>query len=469
MILIRNAKIIDGTGAPERHGDVLISGSSISAIGNFPHKKTETVIEALGMRLAPGFIDIRMESAYATDILTNPRQEAARAEGFTTRIGGTDGTSLAPLMDGSIETLRKWALPSAVNIHWHAMAEFRKALNMLTLGVNFESFAGYNGIRRSIIHENANDPTDKELNTVIHIVETALKEGAVGISINLDTAHGRRISHEEVRRTAKACATAKKPLALRLRAQAEHFMEAAHEALTLYRATGVRMIITDFVPRTLNKAEEKDFRAAYEMLREAGDGLSMELRCDTGRLVPLYELLPRFAQCGSLEAMRDLISNKSMRKKLLAGLPRLEGATIVRAPQEQRALLNVTLESFATNRGMNAKEAALELMRITGLRGTIRIPTGVSPLHAELIKNEHVVVSGEPQSVFAVADVARLPIETAIMKLTGLPASILSLKKRGIIAENYAADLALMNDKNEVTRTIVNGTINGTGGLCSNL
>lgn len=468
MILIRNAKIIDGTGAPERHGDVLVSGKSISAIGSFPHKKTETVIEGLGHRLVPGFLNIRMESADATDIITDPQQAAARAKGFTTHIGGMDGVSLAPALDGSLEAFRKWA-PRGMNIGWHTAGEFNTVLGALPLGVNFATFAGYNGIRRAIIHEHAGDPTDKELDIMLHIAETALHEGALGIAVNLDTAHGRRISHEEVRRAAKACAHAKKPLALKLRAQAEHFMEAAHEALALYRTTGARIIITDFLPRTLVKAQEKDFRLAYETLAEAGDGLHMELRCGTGRLVPVYELLPRFAQTGSLETMDALVRDKSMRKKLLAGMPRLEGARITGAPREQRALIGATLESFAANREMTAKEALLELMRVTGLRATIRIPDTPSPLHMELIKNDRVLVSGEPQSVFNIADAARMPLEAAVMKLTGLPATVLGLGRRGVIAENYAADLAVMNDKNEITRTAVNGDINGAGGLCSNL
>ena len=468
MILIRNAKIIDGTGAPERHGDVLISGKSISAIGNFPHKKAETVIEALGMRLIPGFVNMRMESAHTTDILADPAQSSTRGEGITTQIGGVDGTSIAPLIDGSLEALRKWA-PRSINIGWHTISEFNRVLGALPLGVNFGTFAGYNGIRRMVIHENANDPTDKELDILMHIAETALQEGALGIAINLDTAHGRRISHEEVRRVAKACANAKKPLALRLRAQTEHFMEAAGEALTLYRTTGARIIIADFLPRTLVKAQEKDFWLAYETLAGAGDGLYMELRCDTGRLVPVYELLPRFAQVGSLETMYALVHDKSMRKKLLVGMPRLEGARIVRAPREERALVGATLETFAANREMNAKEALLELMRITRLRATVRIPNTPTPLHTELIKNDRVLVSGEPQSIFKITDAARLPLETAVMKLTGFPATVLGLKKRGIIAENYAADLAIMNDKNEIIRTVVNGNHNGTGGLCSNL
>lgn len=463
MILIRNAKIIDGTGAPERHGDVLISGKSISAIGNFPHKKTETVIDGLGKRLVPGFIDIRMEAASATDIITDPQQKNARADGYTTRIGGIDGTSIAPLIGGSLAMLRKWA-PQSSNINWHTIDECARTLQKLPLGIHFGTFVGYNGIRRAVIHENDGDPTDKELNTILHIAEHALHEGALGIAIHLDTAHGRRISHEEVRRAAKACADAKKLLALRLRAHAEHFMEAAHEAIALYRTTGTRILITDFLPHTINKTKEKDFRLAYEALTEAGDGIFMELRCDTDRPVPLYELLPRFAHVGSIEAIWKLIHDAGMRKKLFAGLPRLEGARIARVPREYATLTGTTLESFAHNRSMNGKEALLELMRITRMRGTILTHTNLSPLHAELIKNSRILASGTPQAVLHVADEARLPIETAIMKITGLPAAVLGLTKRGMLTENNAADIALIDDKKCVTQTLVSGVMDGGGG-----
>lgn len=461
MLLIKNAKIIDGTGAPERHGDVLVSGKSISAIGNFPNKKAETVIEGLGARLVPGFVNVRMETAHAIDILTDPAQRTARDKGFTTQISGGDGIALAPLLYGSLEPFRKWGCVEPTNINWHTLLEFKKTVNRLPLGTNFGTFAGYNAIRRDIMQSHAGDPTDKELTIILSLLEQAMEEGAQGIAINLATAHGRKISHEEVRRAARLAAKTGRPLALRLRAQTEHFMEAAQEALALYQSTGARMLITDFLPNALVKAQEKDFLLAYELLKNAGDGLCMEIRLEESRLIPLYELLPRFAQEGTIETMTTLINNKNQRKKILTGLPRLEGARIARMPREHARLTGVTLEAFAHDRKITSKEALLELMHITRLRAAITIPQELTPLHAELIKDGRMLVTGSPQSVFAIADRARLPLETAIMKLTALPAAFLNLKKRGVIAENCAADLALMDDHNEITRTIVNGADKG--------
>lgn len=468
MILIRNAKIIDGTGAPERHGDVLISGASISAIGSFPHKKTETVIDALGQRLAPGYIDIRTETGALAELFGGSAPSAARAEGFTTLVGGTDGSSLAPLFDGSLDQFKKWGGANGMNTNWRTMAEFRRAFNRTPRGINFGTLAGYNTVRRTILHENGGDPTDKEQGVITYALEEALHEGALGIGINLDTAHGKRIPHNEVHRAALLAAKKGVLLALKPRAWGEHFMEAASEIIALYRATGVRILLVDFLPRELNKAEEIDFRRAHEALSAAGDGIFMEVRYATSQLLPIYELLPRFARTGTLRSMRALLDDKSQRKKILMGLPRLEGMRITRTTREHTALIGTTLESFATNRGITGKEALIELMRLTGLEATVAIPQKESLLSRELMRDARVLVSGNPQSVFKAADETLLPPETAVMKLTGLPASVLNLTKRGIVCENYAADLVLMDDRNTVTHAIVNGKIHGTGGICVN-
>lgn len=467
MILIRNAKIIDGTGAPERHGDILISGNAISAIGNFPHKKTEVTIDALGQRLIPGCISIHPQAGYEATLFTDHAPTTQR-EGYTTLIGGADGTSIAPLCNGSLEAFRKWGGTSGINIGWRSMAEFRRAFNYAPRTINFGTFAGYNTVRRAILHEMDGDPTDKEQKVIVHILEEAIIEGALGVAINLDTAHGQGISHEEVRHVALLAARYGVPLALKPRAWGKHFMESANEIVALYRATGARIILIDFLPRELNKAEEKDFRQAYTVIQDAGDGLFMEIQYGPDQHMPIYELLPRFARTGTIHSMRMLLEDKSQRKKIIANLPRLEGARIIHTPREYKALINVSLEDFAQNRGVTGKEAILELMRITQLKATIAIPQKPSALHTELIRNARVLPSGPLQSVYKAVDDALLPLETATMKLTGLPATVLNLTKRGMLSENYAADLVLIDDRATVIRTIINGSINGIKGICVN-
>src|SRR3989338_8464655 len=111
MLLIKNVKIIDGSGKPAYPADVLVNSQKISAIGHFPNKKTEEVIEGLGGYLTPGFIDVNTDADHYLSLFTNPHQEHFLKQGVTTIIGGHCGSSLAPLLYGTLESVRKWADP----------------------------------------------------------------------------------------------------------------------------------------------------------------------------------------------------------------------------------------------------------------------------------------------------------------------------------------------------------------------
>jgi N-acyl-D-amino-acid deacylase len=466
MILVRNAKIIDGTGAPEYKGATIVSGSSISAIGALPARRAETTIDALGHYLIPGFISIRNENGNFESALSEKTQSTLRNQGFTTLITGMDGTSPAPLIGGSLAGFRKWAGEVSTNTDWHTVAQFQRALGKKKQPINIGVFAGYNGIRRAVMKDKDGDPTDRETARIISVLDEALEEGAFGISINLGTAHGARISYKEIQTAASLAARRGTPIVISPRAWTTHFMDAAQEIIAVYRATGARIIVADIAPRPFNKVEEKDFRIAHAALRETGDGIFFELHITDERHIPLYELLPSFAHQQNIESMRQYIARAGEKKRIINALPRLEGARIIRVPREYSSLEGCLLESFAANREINIKEALFELMRITGIMATIGIPTQPTPLEIELLRDSRVLVSGSPRTIFAAADAARLPMETAIMKLSGLPATVLGIERRGALEENYAADLAIMDERGSITRTAVNGNTEHYGGIC---
>ena len=241
-------------------------------------------------------------------------------------------------------------------------------------------------------------------------------------------------------------------------------MEAVQEALSIYKTTGVTMVIGGFVPNGLNKATEKDFLLSYEAVRNAGDNLFIEIALGEERVMPLADLLPHrmrhetFAEVGAL--MRD----KSGKKELLRELPRHPDAVIARVPREHRNLAGMTIETFARDRGMTAKEALLELMRLTRMKATVIVKEKISPLALEALGDGRALVSGPPKAAFAAGDALRWPIEKTAMKLSSLPSRAFGLAKRGMLKENWSADLVLMDDRYEVIHAIVNGTYGGGGG-----
>src|SRR3989344_3650682 len=136
-LLIKNVQILGGSPSQVLPGkisegkekfsgtkDVFITGDKISAIGDFSNKKADEVIDGQGAYLSPGFIDVNTDSDHYLSLFDYPEQEDFLRQGVTRIIGGMCGSSLAPLLYGSLESVRKWGDVSKANVDWHTMQEF---------------------------------------------------------------------------------------------------------------------------------------------------------------------------------------------------------------------------------------------------------------------------------------------------------------------------------------------------------
>ena len=119
----------------------------------------------------PGFIDINSDADHYLTLFSDPYQASLIKQGITTIIGGNTGSSLSPLIDGSLTSIRKWADPSLVNINWRSVSEFLRILNRQKLGINFGTLIGHSTVRRAIIGENIRDLTEKELKVFSYVLE----------------------------------------------------------------------------------------------------------------------------------------------------------------------------------------------------------------------------------------------------------------------------------------------------------
>ncbi len=464
MILIKNGTVVDGTGEPAYRADILISNTVISAIGHFPNKKADTVIDGMGMHVIPGFIATTTHADRMLTLFTDPTQNDYRKQGITTIIGGTDGISLAPLLYGSLRSIKKWTDTDAVNVDWHTVAQCAKIINRLPLGVNFATFAGYTTIRRDIANDNAGDLTDNEMRAAMQIIEQAIREGALGVSLNADSAHGRSIPYHEFTQASIAAAHARGVVSLCLRAPEQHCVKATHEALALHAATGATVIARHFIPHTINTAREKELLVAHAAIEKAGNTFFTEISCAPAEPTPIYALLPRVMQKKGLDAMYALVREPKHHKEIMAGFPIVRGARIIHAPREYTSLIGTTIETFARNYGLSLKEGLVKLMDITRMRAVIALPNAFSALHEKVMDCDRTLISGPPKIALAIADQKRWPIEKTIARLTSLPARAYNLRGRGSIQENYVADLAIMNSRHDITHTIVSGSLEAASG-----
>src|SRR3989344_8738283 len=151
-VLIKNGTILDGSGKKEKYTvDIGISGGIIVSIGSLGGAQAKKIIDATGLFVAPGFIDILSHSDTYLTLLTNPLQESLVSQGITTIIGGNCGYSLAPLVSGNVmDSQQRWGNPSQINIDWLRMSEFLARMGEKKMNVNFGTLTGYNTIVKGL-------------------------------------------------------------------------------------------------------------------------------------------------------------------------------------------------------------------------------------------------------------------------------------------------------------------------------
>lgn len=464
MILIKDSIVVDGTGAPAQRADVVIKDDRIIAIGNLKDHEADLVIDGLGTIITPGFIDINTDSDHYLSLFTDPLQQDFLKQGVTTIIGGHCGSSLAPLLYGTLESIRKWGDTSGVNVNWNTVAEFLKTLEKLKLGVNFGTLVGHSTIRRALIGEVSRDLTEREMEVFIEIIKTALKEGAFGLSTGLGYSHGRGTPYNELKQLVTLVAEHRGLYATHLRNEKDEIVSATREALMLAKETGANTLISHFRPLT---GFENAFEEALSLIETAGasSNIHFDLYPFNYSILPIYTLLPNWAHEGSLEEMHAQVVDEHMEAEIIKDIPSFKSDDLVIA----RAtgfdyLVGKTIGEFAKGQGMTLKKGLLHLMRLTKLKAVLfykNINLGVaqSALISDralvasnspsLLENKNVLENDRAKRTFTeflhlLSQFKKKSLEWAVAKITSEPAKKLGLKNRGLIKEGMTADLVMM-------------------------
>jgi N-acyl-D-amino-acid deacylase len=224
----------------------------------------------------------------------------------TTIIGGHCGSSLAPLIYGSLESIRKWADINQVNVNWHSIAEFLRVLPEHKIGVNFGTLVGHSTIRRALIGEALRDLTLSEIEVFKGVLRQSLDEGALGFSTGLGYAHSRRVPYSEIEALAKVVAEKGGVYATHLRDEREGLLASVTETIKIAAETGVGAIISHLKPIL---GFEHEYRKAVELISQLPEfiNLNYDNYPFDESVVPVYTLLPTWAQIGNLEVMLSYI------------------------------------------------------------------------------------------------------------------------------------------------------------------
>src|SRR5437660_701195 len=187
-LLIRGGTLIDGSGAPRTRSDVAIAGGRIAAIGASVDGRAEKIIDAGGLAVTPGFIDIKTHSDFVLPI--NPKAESKVRQGVTTEIIGHCGFSVAPVLAGKTQLLADYLSGGAPWLPFREIT-FPEYLDTFpAVAVNAGMLVGHNMLRLMVMGLEDRAPTKVELDQMIVLLEDGLRAGALGMSSGLFTPPG---------------------------------------------------------------------------------------------------------------------------------------------------------------------------------------------------------------------------------------------------------------------------------------
>jgi len=194
-LIVRNGHIIDGTGSPWYSGDIGIRDGRIAAIGNLSGASASRTIDAEGLTVTPGFIDMLGQSEET--ILVDPRLPSKIYQGITTEITG-EGGSIAPQTDATIAEDRAEYEHYGIKPDWRTFREYFARLEKQGVGINIADYVGATQVRRVVIGDADRAPTPAELEQMKALVRQAMEEGARGVSTSLEYAPAPYASTEEL-------------------------------------------------------------------------------------------------------------------------------------------------------------------------------------------------------------------------------------------------------------------------------
>lgn len=477
-ILIRGGMLFDGSGRPAEPADLAVRDGRIAALGPSLDRPAKKIIDASGLAVAPGFIDIKTHSDFTLPI--NPRAESKVRQGVTTEIIGHCGFSVAPALPGKVELLRDYLSPSAPWLPFRPMSFPEYLATFPATAVNAGMLVGHNTLRLMVMGMDARPPTDAELQQMIALLEEALEAGALGMSSGLFTAPGCYADPAEMEALCRVLARYNAGYFTHIRDEANKVLEAVEEAIAIAATCGIHVEIVH-----LKCSGVDNWGKAQRVLDMIADAKArgLDVDCDaypyTAGSNPLKNLLPQWAQAGGVAAMlerlalpatrarlrddiaRDGLNNwgripswDCVRISISPHLPQHAGRTIAElAAESGRDPIDVLCDYLIADKG--ATRVLVTSISEEDVAAIMRSPSALVGSDGNCVATYGVVSQGMPHPRFYgtfprvishyVGDRKLLPLERAIHKMTGATARALKLKDRGLLKEGYRADIALFD------------------------
>jgi N-acyl-D-aspartate/D-glutamate deacylase len=490
--LIRNGRVVDGTGALERRGDVVIRGGKIAAPGG--EVEADEVIDATGKVVAPGFIDLH---SHGDLILAWPSEERLSllegriAQGITTEIVGNCGLGVCPLSRDAASILSEingWMTPAPFSWSWNGVGDYLAHLERVGLPLNVGTLAPHGPIRLGARSLGPGEASAEERRYMQDSLDAALEEGAFGLSTGLIYPPGMYTSTEELSFLARRVARVGAVFTCHVRGSSETLLDAVSEILRIGAEAGVRVHHShaEAVGRP-HWPKLPRFLEMEEAARAEGIQVSLDMFPYTVAATMMLAIYPPWSLEGGLERLVARLKDERDRERIRVGIetvspswpPWREGGwphNLVKAvgwdrirvasvgSDRNRAALGLTLEELSRARGCAPFDAISDLMIEEGgnvgqlvedISGEAGIATLVKRLDVAFITDANDYGKGRPHPAAYgsfprvlgryVREERLLTLAEAVRRMTSLPASILGLRDRGVLREGAFADVVIFD------------------------
>ena len=481
-VIIRNGRIIDGAGNPWFRGDLGIRGGRIAAIGPLEKAAATRVIDATGLVVAPGFIDMLGQSEVA--LLIDHRALSKLSQGITTEITG-EGGSAAPQSAATIAAVQPSLDPYHLKIDWSDLAGYFQRLEKNGTPLNLGTYVGAAQVREAVMGDVNRAPSAEELAKMKALVAEAMQQGAFGVSTALIYPPGHYAKTDELIELARVAAQYGGIYASHIRSEGRSQIAAVEEALRIGREAHLPVEIFHLkVSGQKRWGEMPKVAAMIQAARDSGEDVTADMYPYVAGATALASSLPPWVADGGAQKLLERLRDPGLRQRIKqemaathddwenlyldAGgatgvmissvvnpdLKQYTGKTVAEvAAQQKKDPLEALFDFVLADKGLTgalyfiANEDDLQY----GLKqpwSSIGLDAGESPLDGPLFEpHGHPRAFGSMPRFLGhyVRDLKMMPLEQAIRKITSLPAQREHLTHRGLLKEGFFADITIFD------------------------
>ena len=480
-LIIRHGTIYDGSAKPPFVGDVAIQGDKIVVVGSLKNARGRTEIDATGLAVAPGFINML---SWATEsLLYDGRSQSDIRQGVTLEVFG-EGGSMGPLNEKMKKEMLEQQGDIKFDIKWSTLAEYLDYLVQRGISPNVASFIGATTVR---IHETGYEdrpPTPAELERMRALVRQAMEEGALGVGSSLIYAPAFYAKTDELVELCKVAAASGGMYISHMRSEGSRLEEAVDELLTIARQASIGAEIYHLkAAGKLNWGKLDAVIAKINGARAEGLRVTADMYTYPAGATGLDAAMPPWVQEGGLKAWIARLKDPAIRERVAREMSVAtdkwenlyeaagpEGILLVGFKSEAlKPLTGKTLTQVAAMRAKSPQETAMDLvieddsrvgtiyflMSEENIRKQIKLPwvsfgsdaESPAPEGPFLKSNTHPRAYGNVARLLGkyVRDEKLIPPEEAIRRLTSLPATNLRIQQRGLLKPGYFADVVIFD------------------------